>query len=281
MKGGTQTIVGSGGQALEIETTALATLAWLNDREYIDFTDKAIRWLASTCESGRFGSTQSTVLALRAIVAYDKAQAHPKAPGSLQLLVDGKPVGEPVAFDTKTQGTITLPDFSSLLTPGKHTVAVKMDGGSSMPHSVTVNVNTTRPNSAEECKVQLEVALRDANVTEGGLTEAEITCWNRTQEIVPTPVAIIGIPGGLEVRHDQLKELVKSEKIAAYEVLGREVVLYWRAMEADQKVTLPLSLVAAIPGDYTAPASRAYLYYTDEHKQWVDPLHVSIAPRNE
>jgi hypothetical protein len=89
-------------------------------------------------------------------------------------------------------------------------------------------------------------------------------------------MAIVGIPGGLEVRHDQLKELVKAGTIAAYEVKGREVVLYWRVLEAEQRVELPLSLVAAIPGTYTGPASRAYLYYTDEHKQWVDGLNVEI-----
>jgi len=31
-------------------------------------------------------------------------------------------------------------------------------------------------------------------------------------------VAIVGLPGGLEPRHDQLKELVKAGRIAAYEV---------------------------------------------------------------
>jgi hypothetical protein len=59
------------------------------------------------------------------------------------------------------------------------------------------------------------------------------------------------------------------------------VVLYWRALEAEQRVELPISLTAAIPGSYTGPASRAYLYYTDEHKQWVDGLAVEIAPRAE
>jgi alpha-2-macroglobulin-like protein len=80
------------------------------------------------------------------------------------------------------------------------------------------------------------------------------------------------------VRHDQLKELVKAGTIAAYEVLGREVVLYWRALLPEARVTLPLSLVAAIPGTYTGPASRAYLYYTNEHKQWTDGLRVEIEP---
>ena len=40
-----------------------------------------------------------------------------------------------------------------------------------------------------------------------------------------------------------------------------------------------ISLVAAVPGTYTGPASRAYLYYTDEHKHWVQGLKVNIAAR--
>src|SRR5204863_2950873 len=89
----------------------------------------------------------------------------------------------------------------------------------------------------------------------------------------------LGIPGGLEVRHDQLKELVKSGRIDAYEVIGREVVLYWRYLKAKDSFALLLSLVAAVPGSYTGPASRAYLYYTDEYKNWAPGLKVSITPR--
>ncbi|MCY3018976.1 MAG: hypothetical protein NTW87_08110 [Planctomycetota bacterium] len=114
---------------------------------------------------------------------------------------------------------------------------------------------------------------------EGGATEANVTVTNKAKEVVPTPVAIVGIPGGLEPRHDQLKELVKKGTIDAYEVIGREVVLYWRTMAADAKVDVPLSLIAAVPGSYTGPASRAYLYYTDEHKQWVEGVKVSITPK--
>ena len=76
-----------------------------------------------------------------------------------------------------------------------------------------------------------------------------------------------------------MKELVKSGKISAYEVLGREVVLYWRALDKEARVDLSLSLVAAVPGKYVGPASRAYLYYTDEHKQWADGLKVEIEPK--
>ena len=46
-----------------------------------------------------------------------------------------------------------------------------------------------------------------------------------------------------------------------------------------KKVDVPLSLIAAVPGKYTGPASRTYLYYTDEYKQWVGGLEVDIEPR--
>ena len=121
--------------------------------------------------------------------------------------------------------------------------------------------------------------LRDAQVAEGEATEVNVTVTNRTSQGVPTPIALIGLPGGLEPRHDQLKELVKKGTIDAYEVLGREIVLYWRGMEPNAKVRVPLSVVAAVPGTYTGPASRAYLYYGDEDKVWVEGMKIDISPK--
>ena len=109
---------------------------------------------------------------------------------------------------------------------------LKMAGGAEMPFSIAVRYNAVKPPTSEQCKVTIETTLRQAEVREGSLTEAVVTVTNKSNEAVPTPIAIVGIPGGLEVRHDQLKELVKQQKIAAYEVIGREVVLYWRSLKA-------------------------------------------------
>jgi uncharacterized protein YfaS (alpha-2-macroglobulin family) len=281
LAGATTSVVGSGGEALTIETTALAMTAWLKNPSFVDNVERSAKYLAESCKAGRFGSTQSTVLALRAIVAYDKSRATPKAPGSLQLLVDGRPVGEPVKFGVDSQGAIELPALANLLTPGKHTVQVAMEGGSQMPFSAAVRYHALKPRSSDECRLHLEVKLRNESIDEGAITEAQVVVVNRANEPIPTPMAIVGIPGGLEARHDQLKELVKAGRIDAYEVLGRDVVLYWRGLKAEERVELPISLVAAIPGSYTGPASRAYLYYTDEHKHWVDGLKVEISPKSE
>jgi len=279
VKSAVASITRSGGDALAIETTALAALAWINDPSYAGNLEKGVRWIVESNKNGRFASTQSTILALRAIVAYDAARARPKAPGRIVLSLDGKVLGSPIAFTADTQGAITVPVFGSDLGVGKHTMVLRMEDGSSMPFSMSVKYFSTLPDNSPQAQIGIEVSLKDRQVQEGGITEARVSVANKSNQPIPTPVAIVGIPGGLEVRHDQLKELVKSGKIDAYEVIGREVVLYWRFMKPNDRVNFPLSLVAAVPGSYTGPASRAYLYYTDEFKNWAPGLKVTIAPR--
>ncbi|MBL9038556.1 MAG: A-macroglobulin complement component, partial [Archangium sp.] len=149
-----------------------------------------------------------------------------------------------------------------------------------IPYSVAVRFNREKPESASDAMVSLDVKLAKPGLAEGDVVEATARVTNTTDTQLPTVVAIVGLPGGLEPRHDQLKELVKQRTIDAYEVLGRDVVLYWRGMLPKQSVRVPLSLIAAIPGTYTGPASRAYLYYADTKKVWVDGLKADVTAKN-
>ncbi|CAN5481917.1 hypothetical protein BH10CYA1_BH10CYA1_57020 [soil metagenome] len=275
----TSSIVGSGGESLVVEGTSFATLAWERDPAYSNNVEKSIKFLADSCKAGRYGSTQATVLALRSIIAYDKQRAHPKAPGKVHVYVDGQSIGDWVGFDKSSQGAIKLPDLSAILTPGEHKMELKMQDGSAMPYSISAKYNALTPASSKVCKMDIVTKMAQAKVMEGAATEANVTVINNTKEVVPTPIAIIGLPGGLEPRHAQLKELVKKGAIDAYEVRGREVVLYWRTLPGNAKIDIPLSLIAAVPGTYTGPASRTYLYYTDEDKKWVDGMKVEIAAK--
>ena len=138
-----------------------------------------------------------------------------------------------------------------------------------MPYSLAVKYNAVTPDSAKECKLDVTVKMAQSKVVEGAATEANVTVVNKTKGQWYQARWRYRFAWRMEPRHDQLKELVKKGKIDAYEVRGREeMVIYWRALPGgNAKVEVPISLIAAIPGTYTGPASRAYLYYTDEHKQ--------------
>ncbi len=279
VEGSVTSITGSGGDALTIETTSLALLAWLrNDEQWAAQVEQSIKWLFERSKSGRFGSTQSTVLALKAINAYDAARAVPKQPGSVQLYINGNAFGKPVAFNTESKGAIDLPDFSNVLAAGQHSIELRMDDGSKMPFALEITYNTPLPATAATTPVMLTTALSHSDVPEGEPVELTATVTAGTNN-VPTPIAIIGIPAGLELRHDQLKELVGSDAISAYEVRNSELILYWRALKADETRVIPVSLTAEIPGTYIAPASRVYPYYTDEQKLWQAGHTVTVLAR--
>ena len=88
--------MGSTGQSLAIETTALATLAWLRaGNDFVPNVEKAIKGLAEASKDGSYGATQSTVLALRAVLEYDRVRSASRKPGAVKLFVDGKPLGAP------------------------------------------------------------------------------------------------------------------------------------------------------------------------------------------
>ncbi|HTL53087.1 MAG TPA: MG2 domain-containing protein [Planctomycetota bacterium] len=276
--GATASIVGSRGDTLNIEATALAVLAWLREPAFAANAEKSVEFLNEACKGGRYGSTQSTVLALKAIIAHDKARAHPKVPGAVQLFVDGKPAGAPVAFTADTQGAIEMPEIGAFLTAGKHTVSLKMQDGCELPYCMTVTCVSAKPDSAADCRLELTTNLSSDKLQEGAAADVQVTVKNHSDKLAASPVAIVGIPAGLEPRHDQLKELVKAGSIDAYEVRGREVVLYWRSLTAGQEVKLSISVLAAVPGKYTAPASRVYEYYVDDQKAWVSGLTATITP---
>jgi hypothetical protein len=99
---------------------------------------------------------------------------------------------------------------------------------------------------------------------------------NRAAEGIPMTLARVGLPGGLTFQTWQLKELKDKGAIDFYETRDREVILYFRSLGPKANKEIDLDLMATVPGEYVAPASTAYLYYTDEFKHWAEPLNVTV-----
>jgi len=269
------TITKSGGTAKVIETTAISVLAWLNDGKYFLNVTKAVEYLASNWKGS---STQAVVLALKAIVAYDNVSAKALAEGSVIARLNGEEV-ECIGIDTKTGGTITIPSFANKLKPGTFNLEIEMVGGSKMPFTFAVEYFSTSGVSSDKCVVDFDAKLSKDKVNEGEGLEVDVHLSNKTDKGQPMTVALIGIPGGCEFRHEKLQELVKSKVVDYYETKGRVVVLYWRCLAPNDKKNFKVDLIAAVPGEYVGPASRSYLYYTNEYKKWISGLHVTIHPK--
>jgi alpha-2-macroglobulin-like protein len=137
-----------------------------------------------------------------------------------------------------------------------------------LPYSMSIGWSTTLPNSNKECKVGLDVKLSAVSAKTGETVRLSATLKNRTSEGLPMTMAIIGLPAGTTAQPWQLKEMQEKKFVDYYETRGNNVIFYYRQMKPDEVKTINLDLKSEIPGVYSAPASCAYLYYTNEFKDW-------------
>ena len=275
--GADHSITRSGGDALDIETTSLAVLALVDGgRGASPEVRKAVEWLNGHRNGyGNFSSTQATILALKALGAYAEASRATRAPGTVIVRVNGAEVKK-LAFEAGHQGALVVDGLASALRPGKNVVEIRLDSDAELPYSAAFSYKSPRPASSPAAPVALTTALARDQVDLGEGVKLKVAVENKSADGLPMTMARVGIPGGLTFQTWQLKELVDKKLIDFYETDEREVVLYFRAMAPHARKEIDLDLLARIPGAFTAPASRAYLYYTDEHKQWVPPVKVTI-----
>ena len=256
--GADHSITRSGGEALAIETTALAALALVADGGHAPEVRRAVEWIDKhRSGAGGYGSTQSTVLALKAMAAYAKDSRRTEAAGVVTLSVNGKQV-QRFAFDKGHQGAIELA-LGEHLRPGKNVIDIALDSPSPLPYSGVVSWRSKVPATAPETKVRLATQLARSQVKLGEGVRMNVKVSNTTDRGIPMTLARVGLPGGLTFQTWQLKELRDKGLIDFYETRPREVILYFRALAPKAVVDVPLELMSTVPGSFTAPASRAYL----------------------
>jgi hypothetical protein len=275
--GADHSITRSGGDALLIETTSLAAMAMIEaGMAHEPPVRKAIDWLnAHRDGSGSFSSTQATILSLRAMTAYADAARVTQSSGVVSLFVNGKKAGE-ISFDKGRKDPLVFDDMSALLRPGKNEIELRLDSKNPLPYSMGVAYRTQQPASSAETQVRVATRLAKDKVPLGEGVRMKVRVENTTDAGIPMTLARVGIPGGLAFQTWQLDELKDKGAIDFFETREREVVLYFRSMAPKAVKEIDLDLLARVPGAYVGPASRAYLYYTDEHKHWVSPVQITV-----
>ena len=271
-------ITRSGGADLQVESTALAVMALLKAGGHTARVRRAVRWLSEHRGGhGQFGSTQATVLALRAMAAHARANRQTRHPGSVGVRVNGQAGGQK-GYLAGYRGTLLLEGLGRRMRAGRNLLEVVHSGKEAMPYSIAVSYQVQVPPSSPQAVVGLSTRIDKDRVKLGETVRLTAQVHNRTGQGQPMTLVRLGFPGGLRFQSWQLKELRERGEVAFSETRPREVILYLRQLAPDETRTVHLDLVAELPGRFTGPASRAYLYYTQEHKTWVQPLSVVVQP---
>ena len=165
--------------------------------------DKAVKWIGQQRGGyGGFGSTQSTILALKALIAHARANKKTPEGGELMLYVNGKLAGIQ-EFKAGAAGPIgiDLKPAEDWLKPGTNEIRLKIIGQErSFPFTAAWSYHTVTPLSADKCAVRLTTSLSQTQVKEGDSVRLTAVIENaggpgKGQRMT---VAVIGLPVGPE-----------------------------------------------------------------------------------
>ncbi len=261
---GSTTVTQSGGLSLKMETTALATIAWLKSPKFSASADRAAKWIVTHRQGhGGFGSTQATVLALKAMIGYAKTSNVTRRGGTLQVTRDQEVLVQTTLPEgSDASSTIELTGIGSKLVPGETDLELRAPGFGRLSYALEVLYHTPKPPSDPNCPVRLAAKLLNDNTTlptigAGDTVRLEAVLKNTTERGLPMTVAVLGLPAGLEPRAEELNELRDAGAFDYYELRPREILCYWRTIHPQAEHRFAITLNAAIPGEYTAPAPLA------------------------
>ena len=281
-KGARETITRSGGVSMEIETTALAALAMMQSQsrqKYAQTVNKGVDWMISRRSGGRFGATQSTVLAMEALTAHARNFGRGVPGAALEITINGTRLPAVALAQGGDEG-IAVPEIASHLRAGKNVIeiAAKLADGQeiSLPYEFHTRYRVGNGTSSKEAAVRIATKLSAKRTRMGRPVRLDAEIKNLRAEGLPMVIGRIGIPGGLSYQVWQLDELRERGVIDFYETREREVIVYFRDMAPKEVKKVQLQLLASVPGRYVSPESSAYLYYTDEYRHYAAPTRLQI-----
>ncbi len=269
----------STGTSLTIETTALVALAIMKSNEgHTDVLNKCLQYLVSSRNAyGLFGSTQGTILALKALSSAANHSRNSEEVGEVVIYVDGKLVAtKPVS--SSANAPVQIEGLEVFLSDNlKHTLELRYkDVKEPLPYTLSAEWRTSLPQSDKNCAIDLSTLLVNNVVKQGETVRLKVNIKNKLSQDVPSTMVCVGIPGGLSLQPWQLKSYSEQGKFSYYEIKGGMLYLYYRGLQAFANEEIAFDLKADVPGNYTSPASSAYLYYTNEFKTWVPSTSIQV-----
>jgi hypothetical protein len=271
------TVTYSYGNALNIETLSFAALAMLKSEQRDEgLLIKMVEYLLSKRQYGRFGSTQSTVMALKALSAYNSSVMKQQEDKSIKVLINGATVWE-TSYLKDQKGSLKIDSLHQYFVAGQNIVSIKFEAATQgLPYNFDVAWTAQTPQSSAQCPLVLTSSFDKIAAEMGETVRLEIAVQNTKTEALPSTMALIGIPAGLSVQAWQLKDLQEKQAFAFYELKDNYLILYYRELDGQETKRLSLDLKTEVPGHYTAAANTTYLYYGEEDKYWSEGSTVRI-----
>lgn len=276
-----ETAVYATGESASIETTGLATQALLKWGATPEVARKALQYLTAKKDArGNWGTTQATIMALRALLlATEKGSADVR--GAVEVLVNGKPARR---LDLTEENNDLLHQliFRDIEESGPNTVEIRFQGKGGLAYQVVGRYFLPWDEKPDLEPMTIDVAYDRTRLAQGDLAEATVKVRNNLPKSANMVMVDLGIPPGFDLLAEDLESA--REKTAAqktghlekFSLTSTQAILYFDSFAPGQTVVLKYRLRAKYPIRARTFSSRVYQYYDPGVQSVARPIELVV-----
>jgi CD109 antigen len=242
-----------------VETTAYAALAMMELQK--PQAGDAIKWLSLQQNSrGGFGSTQDTVMALKALMTAARMQTRNVNLSITATSNDSNADGTILAQFNVDSSNFDVLQIAEL--PAVSGIEISAAGSGESRFQLVRKFNVSLANQVIENNMAIQVTYDTNNVHVDDIVNVTVVV-NYFGQAGESGMMIvdIGVPTGFSTVQESLDALIEAGLISRVEVAGRKVILYVDGLNSGQQRTFTFQVKARFPVRALIPDSRAYLYY--------------------
>jgi hypothetical protein len=277
-----ETGVYSSGSSAAIETTGLAAQALLKWGQASETVRKALNFISSKKQaSGNWGTTQATILALRALLLASQLSTS-DVRGSVQVILNGSPV-ETLKLTPDNNDLLHQFVFKGLDAQKAATVQLKFEGTGGLAYQVVGRYFIPWDEKPAVEPLSIDVVYDRTKLAQNDVATAAVTIRNNLTKTANMVMVDLGIPPGFDLLSEDLQSFQekntggKTGSLEKFSLTATQAILYFNALSPKQTIILKLRLRAKYPIRARTFQSRVYEYYDPEVNSTARPVRLEIS----
>ena len=266
-----QSMTYSRGYGMDVETTALATMALINAGDSPQSVRKALTWIsAHKTANGTWGSTQATILAMRALLEASTTSLGQEFESTVTILLNGEPA-ETFRVNKDNSDVMKQIELTKSLRPGENRIQFRQSPAGELPFQLTGRywLPTKHDPASVVSKpdeLQIDLQYDRTPLPVNDQLRCTVTVRNNTKQLINMAIVDLGIPPGFDVDTTAFEAMQQNAQIAKFEVTGNQVILYLRELSNVTPFQFNYSLRAKYPLHVQTPTSAVYEYYQPQNR---------------
>ena len=275
-----QTAMYGTGSSATTETTALAVQALLKWGQASTVARKAMTYIASKKDaSGNWGTTQATIMALRALLL--ASQIGSDVSGTVQVLLNNKPV-EHLTLNPDNNDLLHQFVLKGIDASQTNNVELRFDGNGGLAYQVVGRYFVPWTATAAQEALSINVSYDRTQLVRNDIATETVAIHNNLGATANMVMVDIGIPPGFDLLTEDLQNFQqeaaarKSGRLEKFSLTATQAILYFNALGPQETVTMHCRLRAKYPIRAKTIQSRVYEYYDPEVSATANPVQMVV-----